>query len=165
MVAKLRDAILAGPAGSDRPLTADEMIALAKGVDLDTLDLGEYCKFQKRCYARNTVLLNEHIELVVICWEAGQASSIHDHGDSLCLYLVSHGTMQEDVYEAPVGDDPEPELTRRWHRGDITLAEGPTIHRISNPAESGLVTIHVYSPPLDERVTHFTPMPTYAEGV
>ena len=167
MVQKLRDRILAGPAGRERPLAADELVALAKGVDLDTLDLGEFVRFQRRCYARNTVLINEFIELVVICWEVGQASSIHDHGESLCLYLVTGGTMREEVFDRAVveGDeDPVPSIVRDWQRGETTLAEGKTIHRLTNPGSGGLVTVHFYSPPLDDRVTNFTPLPTYQRG-
>ncbi|MHC4958046.1 MAG: cysteine dioxygenase [Planctomycetota bacterium] len=162
MVQKLRDQLLSGPAG-ERPLTKEEMVALAEAVDLDTLDLGEFVHFQSKCYARNTVLLNEHAELAVICWEVGQQSSIHDHGDSLCLYLVTGGTMREEIYEAPEveGGEPKRVLERDWHRGEITVAEGATIHRLTNPGKGGLVTIHIYSPPLDDRVTNFTPVPTY----
>ena len=46
-------------------------------------------------------------------------------------------------------------------RGEITIASGPTIHRISNPTEKDLFTIHIYSPPLGDTVTNYTPMPTY----
>jgi cysteine dioxygenase len=160
MVHKLRDALL----GCDHPLTKEEMVAFAAAVDLEELDLGEYVKFQKKCYARNTVLLNEYVELVVICWEVGQQSSIHDHGDSLCLYLVTGGTMREEVFEAADGGEPQKVLERDWHRGEITVAEGSTIHRLTNPGKGGLVTVHIYSPPLDDRVTNFTPVPTYDEA-
>lgn len=162
MVEKLRDKILAGPAGRERALDAVELVELAKGVDLDLLELGEYVKFDRRCYARNTVLINEFIELVVICWEKGQKSSVHDHGESLCLYLVTGGTMREEVFAsiAPGERDPTPSIVRDWQRGDITLAEGRTIHRLVNPGEGGLVTVHLYSPPLGDKVTHFTPLPT-----
>ena len=162
MVLKLRDRILAGPAGDERPLTEEEIIELALGVDLDALETGGYCKYQKRCYARNTVMLNGHVELVVICWAATQASSVPDHGRSNCLYLVVDGTMQEELY---VLEDGEPIRTeaRTWERGEITMASGPTIHRISNPTERDLFTIHIYSPPLGDTVTNYTPIPTYDE--
>ena len=164
MVLKLRDAILASPAGNERALTETEMVELAAAVDLETLDFGDYGKFQRRCYARNTVLLNDHIELVVICWDGGQASSIHDHGDSNCLYLVTQGLMQEEVYVMEEGaEEPVRTEVRQWDTGEITVASGSTIHRISNPNEHGLTTVHMYSPPLADKVTNFTPLPTYAE--
>ena len=162
MVLKLRDRILAGPAGGERPLTESEMVELALSVDLDALETGDYCRYQKRCYARNTVMINEHVELVVICWAAQQASSVHDHGRSNCLYLVADGTMQEEVY-ALEGSEPIRTEARTWERGEITIASGPTIHCISNPTENNLFTIHIYSPPLGDTVTNYTPIPTYDE--
>ncbi|MHC4491765.1 MAG: cysteine dioxygenase, partial [Planctomycetota bacterium] len=98
MVFKLRDQILAGPAGQERALTRDEMVELAAAVDLASLDLREYRRFQKSCYARNRVALNDHVELVVICWRSGQSSAIHDHGKSHCLYLVVEGEMHEERF-------------------------------------------------------------------
>ena len=160
MVLKLRNAILAGPAGAERPLTEAEMIALAKAVELDALDVQEYCRFRRKCYTRNTVVLNEHVELVVICWGANQSSSVHDHGISNCLYLVTEGTMQEELFRLEEGKHVRTR-SRLWSRGEITVASGPTIHRISNPSDNDLFTIHIYSPPLANRVTHYTPVPTY----
>ena len=127
---------------------------------LDALDAGDYCKYQKRCYARNSVLLNERVELVVICWAAGQASSVHDHGRSNCLYLVAQGTMQEEIYLLEDGEPFRTEV-RSWDRGEITVASGVTIHKISNPSDGDLFTIHIYSPPLGNSITNYTPLPTY----
>ena len=92
MVEALRDRMLQGPGGVERPFTAEEMVALAESVD-ESFDCSNYRKFKCATYTRNRVHLNEHFELVVICWEPGQASSIHDHGRSNCLYRVIQGTM------------------------------------------------------------------------
>lgn len=161
MVRKLRDRILKGPGGVDRPLTADEMLGYARSVDLGALDLEECSSFRTERYARNRILLNDHFELVVICWLPGQASSIHDHGESNCLYLVARGEMEEELFKVE-GKKTESQRKRRFKRGDTTLAAGADVHRITNPGPEKLVTVHIYSPPLDERVTHFTPIPNYA---
>jgi len=162
MVMVLRHAVLASPAGSTRALTCDEMVALARDVDLDRLDLGDFRCFSEERYARNTVFLNEHVELVVICWMGGQASSIHDHGASNCLYLVVDGTMQEEKFRLDADGRPERTSRGSFVRGDITVAAPADVHRIVNPGDAGLVTVHLYSPPLDQRVTHFTPIPVRA---
>jgi len=160
MVLKLRDALLA-KGGDMRPLTRDELVSLASAVDLEALDLGEYRGFQPPYYRRNTVLLNDHFELVVICWEPGQASGVHDHGKSLCLYLVVEGTMSEELFELDKSGEPRETGARRWSRGDVTVADGPTIHRI-HATDEWLVTVHIYSPPLGSAATMFTPIPTSA---
>jgi len=162
MVMVLRHAVLASPAGSTRALGRDEMLALARGVDLDRLEFGDFHRFTDERYARNTVFLNEYVELVVICWMGGQASSIHDHGASNCLYLVVDGTMQEEMFRLDADGRPERTSKRIYARGDITVAAPTDVHRIVNPGDGGLVTVHLYSPPLDQRVTNFTPIPIRA---
>jgi len=158
MVLRFRDKILAGPAAS-RPLTRDEMHDLAKGVDLDELDLGGYRCFRDECYARNTVVATDHFELVVICWKPGQASAVHDHGKSHCLYLIVSGDMTEELYEKDGKGPPRKTRVRNWSRGTITISAGTDIHRIANHGSEPLTTIHIYSPPLGDSMTMFTPIP------
>jgi cysteine dioxygenase len=160
MVLIQRDHFLRGPGGATRPLTAEEMLAWARSLDLSKLDVSDYRKFQEKCYKRNTVLLNEHMELVVICWLPGQMSAIHDHGRSNCLYVVCEGSMQEELFRLGPDGKPVAERKRRFSRGDVTLAGGKDVHRISNPTDRELVTVHVYSPPLDESAKMYTPIPT-----
>jgi len=71
--------------------------------------------------------------------------------------------MDEEQFELPEGGGkPVPTKTNRYGPGDVTLAEGHVIHRISNRTDEKLVTVHIYSPPLDTAVTHYTPVPHYA---
>ena len=162
MVLRLRDRILAGPGGVKRPLTAQEMEAIARSADLKTLDLSGYRRFQDECYARNTVLLNDQCELVVICWQPGQMSAIHDHGSSYCLYLVVEGTMVEERYRLE-GGKPVKQDERSFRRGDITIAAGDSVHRINNRGDNPLVTVHIYSPPLGANMKLYTPIPRKAK--
>lgn len=161
MAHRLRQRLLASPAGSHRALTRDEMLEFARSIDLDTLDVSQYRKFDEVRYARSTVLLDERVELVVICWLPEQASSIHDHGQSNCLYLVVEGEMQEELFVVNEEGRPRRAVARRFGRGDITFAAPSDIHRIANLGAGNLVTVHIYSPPLDETVTNYTPIPTY----
>lgn len=156
----LRDRILASKA-VERPLSPTEMLEMARAIDLDRIDLGEYRRFCDTRYARNSVFINEHIELVVICWLAKQASSIHDHGRSHCLYLISEGTMQEEMFDLDAQGKPQRRRAREFTRGQITIAAPQDVHRIVNCGTDSLVTLHLYSPPLDEVVKNYTPIPTY----
>ncbi len=165
MVLALRDRILASPAGSERALTRDELTEFARSVDLEALDIDGYCDGKKECYARNRVMLNDFLELVVICWLPGQSSAVHDHGKSNCLYLVLEGEMEEELFELPAdGGEPAATTNRTFARSDITIAAMDDIHRISNAHDSKLITLHMYSPPLGEEATMYTPIPRCAEG-
>ena len=48
---------------------------------------------------------------------------------------------------------------REFGPGDITVATGDDIHRISNESGQDLTTIHVYCPAI-EGATLYTPIPT-----
>ena len=160
MARQLRDRIVASAAAT-RALDAHELLELARSVDLDRLDLSDYSEFCATRYARNSVFRNEHIELVVICWLAKQASSIHDHGRSNCLYLIVDGTMQEELFTLDAAGKPQRARARQFSRGQITIAAPQDVHRIVNCGDEHLVTVHLYSPPLDTAVTNYTPIPTY----
>ncbi|MHC4952477.1 MAG: cysteine dioxygenase [Planctomycetota bacterium] len=162
MVDRLRESMLQGPAGVDRPFTRDELLKLAQAVDLESLDLGDRRRFNEARYARNSVFENDQFELVVICWRPGQASAIHDHGQSLCLYLVVQGEFEERLYELDPDGEPRQTGARRWRRGDITISGGPDVHALHNEGPEDLVTIHIYSPPLRQTSKNFTPVPRTA---
>jgi predicted metal-dependent enzyme (double-stranded beta helix superfamily) len=160
MAHALRDRLLASPAAA-RPLGAEEILAFGRSIDLACLDLGAYRQFTATRYARNTIHCSEHFELVAICWLPKQASSIHDHGRSHCLYVIVEGEMQEEMFVLDADGRPRRTQARNFGRGQITIAAPTDVHRIVNATSENLVTLHVYSPPLDDRVTNFTPIPTY----
>jgi len=158
MILEVRDHLLRTPAAK-RALSGEEMLAFARSIDLGRLDCGPYRRFAPARYARNTVLLNEHVELVVICWLPGQSTAIHDHGKSHCLYLVVEGTMKEELFHVPPAGEPVRLRARTFARGDITLAGPKDVHRILNETAAELVTLHMYSPPLGESMRLYSPVP------
>jgi len=159
MVLKLRERMLEGPGGVERPFTREEMLALAQSVDLDEFDAGSFEQFNEERYARNTVYENDHFELVFLCWRPGQASAVHDHGASYCLYLVVDGEFEERLFEKGEDGEPRPVGARRWKTGDITIAAGRDIHQIANDSDRDLRTLHIYSPPLRQTSHFYTPVP------
>jgi len=162
MLLELRERMLRGPAGVERPLTRDEMIAFAESVDVSCFDCAGRDEFNEARYARNTVFENEHFELVLICWRPGQASAVHDHGKSYCLYLVLDGELHEELFELDADGEPQPVKLRTWNTGEITVAAGHDVHQIRNDSGRDLKTLHIYSPPLKQTSRNFTPVPRTA---
>ena len=54
-------------------------------------DWRDYVHFREECYARNLVSASELFELLVICWQPGQVSPIHDHQGQRCWMGVLEG--------------------------------------------------------------------------
>ena len=60
--------------------------------------------FSDKKYARNLVCKTDRFEIMVMCWNAGQRSSIHDHAGSLGGLKILHGELTESLFEkAPNG--------------------------------------------------------------
>lgn len=57
--------------------------------------------FSKR-YTRNLVDAgNDRFNLMILCWNEGQSSAIHDHADSHCFMKVLKGGLTEVKYSWP----------------------------------------------------------------
>jgi Cysteine dioxygenase type I len=95
----------------------------------------------ERCYER--LLVTPAYEAWVICWPAGTALDLHDHGGSVGAFSVVAGRLDEDrVDDGHVSG-------RRLGPGD-TASFGPScVHAVSNRGDQPATSIHVYSPPLE----------------
>ena len=50
---------------------------------IPTEEMQPYALFSDKRYARNLVHKTAQFEIMIMCWHAGQRSSIHDHAGSL----------------------------------------------------------------------------------
>lgn len=123
-------------------------------------DVSNACVFDEQHYQRNKIGTSAWYDLLVICWRPGQASAIHDHTNSSCGFKILTGTATELVYERSEdsSDFVRPIRKRAYAAGDLCLAQDHDIHRISNDSASAdLVTLHVYSPPLQMKFYELEP--------
>ena len=125
-------------------------------VSITPQDVCKHRRFRPGTYSRNHVLRNEFLEVLILCWEPGQCTVIHDHNGSFGVVRVLEGELSETLF---VQD--EQQVLRRnreakWQPGAVTGADVPDIHRLYNCPDSGqkLVTLHVYCPPLHKLNTY-----------
>lgn len=129
-------------------------------------DVREFLGVDLSAYSRNRVARTDRYEVLVFCWCPGQRSTIHDHEGSACGVRVLCGAASETVFERAAGDERVRAVrTQRLRAGQITASFDADIHQIANddPAAVLLVTLHVYSPPLDE-MNVYEAAPTAAKG-
>lgn len=114
-------------------------------------DVHDFAQFDLRHYRRNLVAQGTWFSLLVLCWRSGQRSPIHDHAGSTCAFKVLTGVCSETIYAfAPCGQV-VPQKTRDCLAGTIVSTQDADTHQVSNlqPAGCDLVTLHIYSPPLN----------------
>ncbi len=127
-------------------LDALEEFVLEAGVS--KLPLDEYVSFSDDGYKRNTVHVSSKCEVVVLCFKEGQATPIHDHAGSVGITVVLDGIMTEELFNKQQTGVILNTLTREFGTDALSHTYLTTIHRVSNAHTGGLVTIHIYFPPL-----------------
>ncbi|MDP9018533.1 MAG: cysteine dioxygenase family protein [Candidatus Eremiobacteraeota bacterium] len=131
---------------------------MLESLDLIPSSVERYVKFRPGSYTRNLVYANPEFELMVLCWDAGAVSSIHDHMGQQCWFVAHSGSFQVENYDLLAGGR-EPGYARV---GATTVDSNVTVgmpdyrapdfnelHRVSVPAGGArAISIHVYAKPL-----------------
>ena len=122
-----------------------------------------YLIWDRQHYTRNLIDKTPLYELIAICWEVGQVSSVHNHRDQNCWMAVPVGRLKVENYRVL-----EQEIERgkcRLQTADIVemdthhpCAVDPKepVHRVFNPREfnTRAVSLHVYSHPFDTCIVY-----------
>jgi cysteine dioxygenase len=125
---------------------------------LEPASLDPYLFWDKQHYTRNLIDKTTLYEVVAICWEAGQVSSIHNHRDQNCWMAVPIGKLMVQNYRVLFQDMKAGKCRLEKTNGtqmdpDTPCAVDPTdsVHKVFNPREwnQRAVSVHIYSRPFD----------------
>jgi cysteine dioxygenase len=125
--------------------------------------LGEYARlhddwrahahFAPGCYTRNLVGRTEWYELLVLCWDAGQTSPIHDHAGQNCWMAVLEGSIEEVQYAWPEPGRVGPltsQGSRAFEPGRVAYINDDIALHVVRPADGGRgISLHLYSRPIE----------------
>jgi cysteine dioxygenase len=106
-------------------------------------------------YTRTCAYRDDCFEIVLLNWDRGAASPIHDHGDQHCWMMVLQGGLWvEDYVRLDAADVPgfarvERRDTRALGKGEMDLRSGRfDLHRVTAANRATTVTLHLYGAPL-----------------
>ena len=120
---------------------------------IDVADIAAFCQYGDDGYQRNPIDRNEHHELVAICWRPGQATPVHNHGQSQCCVRVLQGAIEEQRYVRGHDQDIAP-ATGGCHqltpRAETRFDSADDFHRLTGLHPQGSVSLHLYVPPLSD---------------
>lgn len=112
-----------------------------------------YAHFDPEVYTRNLVARCEPFELLVLAWNAGQSSPIHNHSGQHCWMAVLEGDIEEVQFEWPRPDAVEPlrsTRTTRLSAGKVAYIHDDIALHLVRPAGGARgVSLHLYSRPID----------------
>jgi cysteine dioxygenase len=136
-----RDSSAIGPATMQDIL--ERLVVLPEELQGHTL-------FSDKRYARNLIYKTGEFEIMVMCWNSGQRSSIHDHAGSLGGLKILHGTLTESQFEKAPNGMIKSLSSVDYKAGAIRVEGTSLIHQISNlqPENCRAISVHIYVPPL-----------------
>ncbi|KAF5865566.1 hypothetical protein ETB97_003410 [Aspergillus alliaceus] len=106
-------------------------------------------------YTRNAIEnINRKANILLLVWNPGKGSPIHDHANAHCIMKVLAGELTETVYHPPKleGDQTSPlklKHQNRYHANQVTyISDDIGLHRVHNPSPNQVaVSLHIYTPP------------------
>jgi len=125
--------------------------------------LAPFLNWNSQHYTRNLIDKTALYELIAICWEVGQSSSVHNHLDQNCWMAVPMGRLLVQNYRV---------ISEDLQSGKCQLATAETVemsptqpcavdpaqpvHRVYNPRDFAqrAVSLHVYSRPFNTCVVY-----------
>ena len=132
----------------DERIDLDELKSRLDDDSISAELLADYIHFSDERYSRNLLAYGPQFYALVLCWKPGQASPIHDHRGASCGVRVIEGVATETSFELQ-GDRLVERAVTRMRAGEVCGSFDDDIHEIRNDGEGNLVTLHIYSPYLD----------------
>jgi len=136
---------------------------LLKDTPVSADSLAQYLNWDRQHYTRNLIDRMPLYELMAICWEVGQASSVHNHRDQNCWMAVPIGRLQVENFHLVHQDlqsgrsQLEPTNTIEMNISQPCAVDpADPVHRVVNPREFNerAVSLHLYSRPFDTCVVY-----------
>jgi len=125
--------------------------------------LGPYLTWDRQHYTRNLIDKAPLYELIAICWEVGQISSVHNHRDQNCwmavpigrLLVQNYRTISQDLRSGKCKLEPTSTVEMNPEHPCAVDPREP-VHRVLNPREfeQRAVSLHIYSRPFDSCVVY-----------
>ncbi|KHJ36328.1 putative cysteine dioxygenase [Erysiphe necator] len=105
-------------------------------------------------YTRNLVFEVPGVfNLLLLVWNPGKASPVHDHADSHCLMKILKGDLKEERYSFPTESGPNAPLIKIsesiFGLNQVAyISDELGLHSITNPSDTDFaVSLHLYFPP------------------
>ena len=138
----------------------------------DPATLGPYLTWDRQHYTRNLIDKTPLNELMAICWEVGQVSSVHNHRDQNCWMAVPIGRLLVENFHVVHQDIPNGKcVIKSTETVEMNVSQPcavdplEPVHRVLNPREFNqrAVSLHVYSRPFDTCVVYSAEQGTCGE--
>lgn len=140
-----------------------ELLAFLQQTSVSPETLEPYLTWDRQHYTRNLIDKTPLYELIAICWEVGQVSSVHNHRDQNCWMSVPIGRLLVENFHL-ISQDVDHGKSQLTPTDTVEMNPtqpcavdpGDPVHRVVNPKHFNqrAVSLHIYSRPFDTCVVY-----------
>jgi cysteine dioxygenase len=157
---------------NDEDFSCENVYDFLSGNPIDVDSISRYFHWSSAFYTRNLIYKDDRFEMMAICWERGQVSTVHNHAEQKCWMTVPVGRLRGQNFAIEEIDHSR-NLCRLKENGTFELSDCLTakveleepIHQILNLSEfdQRAVSIHIYSKPFNTCLSYCRETHTYKE--
>ena len=118
-------------------------------LDLPNSAFEPFCSWSTESYTRNCLVDTGAFELILLCWEAGQCTPIHDHGGEECWVKIIEGEFKETIYQMGEKGELNKVKSTILKPGDISyMIDFMGCHSLENCSSKRSMSLHLYAKPI-----------------
>ena len=125
-----------------------EYAAIMAGLRLPEAQVAPYCHWNSKHSTRTCVARTDEFELLVICFEPGQGTSIHDYNSQTAWIHPIRGAILEERFEQALDKLVRRTATMLTPGSFCSMHNEQSIHRFTNTGSERTITLNLYSRPL-----------------
>lgn len=127
------------------------VLDVMSNVQIPRSEFEKYYSWNDEKYARNVLARNDDFEVLLICWEKGQSSPIHDFNSQEAWVHPIEGMLREECYKINLDDDRLEKVSSVLLGTDeFSYMKQVGIHRYSNAYSARSVSLNIYRKPVTE---------------
>lgn len=112
-------------------------------------ELASFIQWNSRHYTRQCIHRASEYELMLIGYEPGQSTSIHDYDSQMAWIKPLQGSVLEERFKAATNGKLKPHGEKILGIGSLSYMAAKTcIHRHSNAGKGRAITLNLYSRPI-----------------
>lgn len=110
----------------------------------------QYATWSSKTYTRNCLYRDQNLELILICWEPKQETSIHNHGGEECWLGICDGVIEEQHF-IQEGKSLKLIQSENLVEGKVSYMNDKLgIHKLKNSTKKRAMSLHLYAKPIDQ---------------
>lgn len=121
-------------------------------MDIELEDFEKYFTWSEEKYTRNCLARTVDFELMIMCWEEGQETLIHDFGEEMAWVHPIMGSLKEERYLlSNTGNGLVKVSSLGLESEEFSFVHKTGIHKYVNTYEARSVSLHLYVSPVNSR--------------